>query len=85
MRAQAQQLGLITDIVPRDELEVRCLKQLARVTLLPAGAVAATRRLIRPEPEVLEQLVARSLDKIWSLLSSLEHLPSDSGSRQMVS
>ncbi len=77
--AQAQQLGLITGIVPRDELEVRCLEQLARVTRLPAGAVAATRRLLRPEPEELEQMVARSFDKIWSLLSSLEHLPAGSG------
>ena len=62
--AHARQLGLITDIVPRDELEVRCLQQLARVTRLPARAVAATRRLLRPDPEELEQMVARSFDKI---------------------
>ena len=72
--AQAHDLGLITHIFPRDELEVRCLERLTRVTRLSAGAVAATRRLLRPEPEELEQMVARSFDKIWPLLSSLEHV-----------
>ncbi len=78
--AQAQRLGLITEIVPGHELEHRCFEQLTRVTRLPAGAIAATRRLLRPEPEELEQLVARSFDKIWSLLSALERVPTDSGS-----
>ena len=45
--AEAHELGLVTAVLPKDELMPHVERQLAKLVALPAGAVRATKRLMK--------------------------------------
>ncbi len=46
---EALSLGLITDIVPRDQLQARCMKEIEILSSQPADVAAANRSLVNPD------------------------------------
>ncbi len=59
---EAFELGLITDIVPENELQSKCLEKLENICELPSYAISATRRLIKPQLHILEDFIKQSFD-----------------------
>jgi enoyl-CoA hydratase/carnithine racemase len=66
--SEALELGLLTSIVAEDQLEKCCIDQLKRLSNLPALALAATRRLMQPDPVELKRFLDRSQETIWVTL-----------------
>ena len=59
---EAYELGLLTDIVPENELQNKCLEKLEKICELPSYAISATRRLIQPQLNILEDFIKQSYD-----------------------
>jgi 2-(1,2-epoxy-1,2-dihydrophenyl)acetyl-CoA isomerase len=56
---EALSLGLITDIVPRDQLQVRCLKEVEMLSSQPADVAAANHALLNPSISEFETYLER--------------------------
>lgn len=56
---EALSLGLITDIVPRDQLQARCMKEVEMLSSQPADVAAANRSLLNPEVSEFEAHLER--------------------------
>jgi enoyl-CoA hydratase/carnithine racemase len=64
-------MGILNRIVSEGELEKCSMDQLARLAKLPAGAFAATRLMIQPDPLELHRYLNRSLEMRWLALRSM--------------
>jgi enoyl-CoA hydratase/carnithine racemase len=56
---EALSLGLITDIVPHDQLQVRCLKEIEMLSSQPADVAAVNRALLNPSVSEFETHLER--------------------------
>lgn len=65
---EAYDLGLLTEIVPENELQNKCLEKLEKICELPSYAISATRRLIQPQFNILDDFIKRSYDDYWNNL-----------------
>jgi hypothetical protein len=70
---QAFSHGLVTSIVPTEELEEQGLKMLEEITKLPNSAVSAIRGLLQPTEAELEHFLERSYDGAWNALIKLKN------------
>ena len=60
--SEAYDLGLLTEIVPENELENKCQEKLEKICELPSYAISATRRLIQPQLSILDEFITKSYD-----------------------
>ena len=72
---EALSLGLITDIVPHDQLQTRCLKEVEVLSSNPANVAVVNRMLINPDLSEFEQYLERYYSAIGKSGHKLhEHL-----------
>lgn len=62
---EALDLGLITRIVPEEELEYQCIEKLRELSVLPRNALAETRRLLQPDINEAQKHIDAAFEMAW--------------------
>ncbi|MBI1383697.1 MAG: crotonase/enoyl-CoA hydratase family protein [Rhizobiales bacterium] len=70
--AMAREAGFVNAVTPPDEVEHRALEAARRLATKPAGALAATRRLLRGEPDAVLTRIDREATVFAERLASPE-------------
>lgn len=70
--SEAYDLGLLTEIVNENELQNRCLEKLKRICELPSYLISATRRLVQPELNDLNNFINRSYQDYYMNLMVMQ-------------
>lgn len=70
--SEAYDLGLVTEIVNENELQDMCIKKLKSICELPSYAISATRRLVQPELNELNNFINRSYQEYYTNLMMIK-------------
>jgi len=70
--SEALELGLVSVTVPKNKLDTQCMEKLTELAALPPLAVAATRRMIQPDPLELSRFLTNSHETAWDALARMD-------------